>query len=54
MADKPFVGIPTAALSQGFDDVATAQQLVGEYLRIADKGGSDVRLDMRLPYRAGA
>jgi len=36
------------------DDKRASLTLVHEYLRIAEKGGSDVRLDIGLPYRAGA
>ena len=35
-------------------DKQVAQNLVLEYLRIAEKGGSDVRLDIGIPYRASA
>jgi len=33
---------------------AQEKQLIKEYLRISEKGGSDVRLDIGLPYRVGA
>ena len=36
------------------DDGIFAKQLVSEYLRIAEKGGSDVRLDINVPFKPSA
>jgi hypothetical protein len=39
---------------KGDGNTIEAQQLVWEYLRRAERGGSDVRLDLGIPYRAKA
>ena len=40
--------------SSSFQKLTDAQQLVGHYLRLADHKGSDVRLDLGMPYRFAA
>ena len=35
-------------------DSRKARQLVYEYIRVAERGGSDVRLDLQVPFRPKA
>ena len=51
--EKPYSEVNNASLGS-FDDTVRATQLVNEYLRISEKGGSDVRLDLGVPFRPSA
>ncbi len=51
--EKPYSNTETDA-AEAADDPPAAISLVKEYLRIAEKGGSDVRLDVGIPFRPGA
>ena len=53
-ADKPMVDDDCLIKDNLFDDGIFAKQLVSEYLRIAEKGGSDVRLDINVPFKPSA
>ena len=53
VAEKPFVDVSNTD-QVVYDDILAARQLVTECLRISEKGGSDVRLDLGIPYRPNA
>lgn len=51
--NKPFMAAPSATAPTATSD-ETAVTLVKEYMRIAEKGGSDVRLELGVPFRPNA
>jgi hypothetical protein len=53
VSPKPFGDIPNSDITS-VSDRAAELQLVDAFLRISEKGGSDVRLDIGVPFRAGA
>ena len=53
VADSPWTAAPTFDRAP-CQDTPEAQDAVLQYLRIAEKGGSDVRLDLNLPFRPKA
>ena len=53
VCNKPFMAEPSATAPTASSD-ETAVTLVKEYMRIAEKGGSDVRLELGVPFRPNA